>query len=511
MYLYPITTDWLRARAEASPGATALQIGERSWRFDELDGLVARLCGRLRANGVDAGMHVGVLTPNSLAAVAHVFALARLGAVLVPLNTRLTPVELAWQIEKADCALLICTPSMEVGVTPAARGGRPLHVAPEEAEAFERWVSGSPPLPPAVEVPAPLDSVQAIVFTSGTTGYAKGAIITFANHFWSALGSAFRLGVQPVDRWLACLPLYHVGGLAILFRSCLYGTTVVLHNGFDVAAVRDSLAAQRISLISLVPTMLHRLLHEGLTSASAPWLRLVLLGGAALPGSLADEARRASIPVATSYGLTEAASQVATRLPTDDPDKPGSVGRPLLFTRVAVVDENDRDVSPGEIGEIVVAGPTVMAGYYADPEATAATLRDGRLHTGDLGYLDNDGDLWVLDRRGDLIVSGGENVYPAEVERVLREHPAVALACVVGLPDAEWGHRVAAAVTLRQPGLVTEQELLAFTRERLAGYKQPRTLVIVDDLPQTSSGKIQRRAVVEQLLTGQPTARWEPV
>lgn len=508
MGFWPVTTDWLRARAEASPDATALRIDERGWRFNELDGLVSRLCGRLRAEGVVAGTHVGILMPNSLAAVAHIFALVRLGAVLVPLNTRLMAAELAWQLERADCALLVCTPSLEARARAAVRA-RPLLVAPEKAKAFEPWLGDQPPLPGSSEAALSFDAHQAIVFTSGTTGYAKGAIVTFANHFWSAVGSAFRLGVSPDDRWLVCLPLYHVGGLAILFRSCLYGTTVVLHNGFDVEAVCHSLATEAISLISLVPTMLQRLLHEKLTAADAPRLRLALLGGAALPPDLAEAAQRAGIPVATSYGLTEAASQVATRLPSEKPAKPGSVGRPLLFTRVAVVDDDDRELPPGEVGEMVVAGPTVMAGYYGDPETTAAALRGGRLHTGDLGYLDGDGDLWVLDRRGDLIISGGENVYPAEVERVLREHPAVALACVVGLPDAEWGQRVAAVVTLHRPDQATEEELLAFTRERLAGYKQPRLLVLADDLPQTSSGKIQRRTVAEQLLAGQSAAQAE--
>jgi len=181
--------------------------------------------------------------------------------------------------------------------------------------------------------------------------------------------------------------------------------------------------------------------------------------------------------------------------------KPGSAGKPLLFTTVAVVDNNGRELPPGEPGEIVVRGPTVMAGYYRDEPATAAALRDGRLYTGDTGYLDADGDLWVLDRRADLIVSGGENVYPAEVERVLREHPAVALAAVVGLPHPDWGQQVAAAVVLRSPGAATADDLLAHCRARLAGYKRPHQLVLRDELPQTASGKVQRRLVAEQLLS----------
>jgi len=333
--------------------------------------------------------------------------------------------------------------------------------------------------------PQATSAIQAIVFTSGTTGRPKGAMISYANHFWSAVGSAFKLGVRPDDRWLACLPLYHVGGQAILFRSCLYGTTVVLHDGFDADAVLTSLAIENISLVSLVPTMLERLLRRGLARVAAPALRLVLLGGAAAPPALLADSAAVGLPVAVTYGLTEAASQVATLLPDEARRKPGSAGRPLLFSSIHVADPDGRQLRPGEPGEIVISGPTVMAGYYDDPASTSETIRGGRLHTGDVGYLDEDGDLWILDRRDDLIVSGGENVYPAEVERVLREHPGVAAACVVGLPHPEWGQQVAALVVPTQRESVTESALLAFTRSRLAGYKQPRLLIFADVLPLT--------------------------
>ena len=518
MEQYQVTTDWLRARADDTPAAAALLVDGRWWRFGELDALAERLRDRLRADGARPGDHVAVLLPNSLAMVVTVFALARLGAVMAPLNTRLTAAEVAWQVARADCTRLIHAPQT-AALTANVPAALPRLVLPTEAAAISNghWsVTNDQRLPTADQRPTtnhqppttndqpatrhpPLATTQAIIFTSGTTGYAKGAVITFDNHLWSAVGSAFRLGIVPGERWLACLPLYHVGGLAVLFRSCLYGTAVVLHHSFDVAAVRRSLRDDGITLVSLVPTMLARLLHEGLTAADAPDLRLILLGGAAAPAVLLAEARAAGLPVAVTYGLTEAASQVATMLPSDVANKPGSAGKPLFFTTVAAVDDDGRELPPGMPGEIVVRGPTVMAGYYRDEAATAAALRGGRLHTGDIGYLDEDGDLWLLDRRADLIVSGGENVYPAEVERVLREHPAVALAAVVGLPHPEWGQQVAAAVVLRAPGAATVDELLAHCRARLAGYKHPRRLVLCAELPQTASGKVQRRLVAEQL------------
>jgi len=497
MDAFAVTTDWLRARARVSPEALALVSAGRQWRFDELDALASALAGRLWAEGARPGDHVAVLLPNTLAAVVAPFALARLGAVMAPLNIRLPSGEVAWQVARADArVLLTCerTAAQAAEVSPAVRR----LALPADAAAFDDWARARPPAPPLPLPPPDLNRVQAIIFTSGTTGYAKGAMVTFANHFWSAAGSAFRLGVYPHDRWLACLPLYHVGGLAVLFRSCLYGTAIVLHDGFDVATVRHSLRHEGVTLISLVPTMLTRLLHEGFARRDAPALRLVLLGGAAAPAALLAEARAAGVPVAVTYGLTEAASQVATLLPDGAAAKPGSAGRPLLFTDVAVIDDAGQTVPPNTPGEIVVAGPTVMAGYYRDEVATTAALRGGRLHTGDIGLLDEAGDLWLLDRRADLIVSGGENVYPAEVERVLRGHPAVALAAVVGLPHPEWGQQVAAAVVLRRPGAATADELLAHCRTRLAGYKRPRRLLLVDELPQTASGKIQRRLVAEQ-------------
>ncbi|MFQ5342341.1 MAG: o-succinylbenzoate--CoA ligase, partial [Anaerolineae bacterium] len=348
-----------------------------------------------------------------------------------------------------------------------------------------------------------LDEVQSIVFTSGTTGRPKGAMLTYGNHMASATASAFRLGTLPGDRWLACMPLYHVGGLAIVLRCCLYGTTLVLHDGFDPASVSAALDTQAVTLISLVPTMLRRLLEARGKRPFPESLRCVLLGGAAAPATLVERSLAFGVPVATTYGLTEAASQVATASPDDVRRKAGSsamgaghfVGRPLMFSQVRIAGADGHDRPPGEIGEIEVRGPTVMAGYYHSPEATREAVRNGWLRTGDMGYLDVDGDLWVVQRRSDLIVTGGENVYPAEVERVIVEHPGVEAACVIGVEDEEWGQRVVAAVVTAEGATVTDAELLEFCRARLAGYKQPRAYRFLTSLPQTASGKVQRDAV----------------
>jgi O-succinylbenzoic acid--CoA ligase len=496
------TYDWLAARAYASPHKLALIIEDKQWTYRQLDGLVNQMAAHLAGSGVQPGDFVAALLPNSLAYVCLVHALARLGAVLVPLNTRLTAAELQWQIDHVGCKLVVYSDETQAEW---------LMVNSQWLMVNDAWRGKSPIT--NNHQPFTINHLQAVVFTSGTTGRPKGAMLTFANHFWSATASSYRLGIDPADRWLSVLPLYHVGGLAVIFRSCLYGTAVILHNRFDLNAINHSLDNDDATLISLVPTMLQRLLQSRDHWPSS--LRLILLGGAAAAPELIAQANALTLHhspftthhsiVALTYGLTEAASQVATMLPEDAARKPGSVGKPLMFTTIKIVDDHSSELPPGELGEIVVSGPTVMAGYYEDlrfkiedesPQSSTINHQSS-ISTGDMGYLDEDGDLWVVQRRTDLIVSGGENVYPTEVEAVLRGHTAVSQACVVGIPHPEWGQQVTAVVQLKPGQSITEAELLAFSRERLAGYKQPRRIVFASELPQTASGKVARREVAD--------------
>jgi O-succinylbenzoic acid--CoA ligase len=320
-----------------------------------------------------------------------------------------------------------------------------------------------------------LGAPHSIIYTSGTTGRPKGAILTYGNHYWSAIASALNLGTLPDDRWLACLPLFHVGGLAILLRGVIYGIAVVLHERFEPDRVNHAIDHEQVTIVSVVATMLERMLADRGERPFPNTLRCVLLGGGPAPLPLLERALALGAPVFQSYGLTETASQVATLAPEDVRSKVGSAGKPLMGTQVRI--EAD--------GEILVRGPTVSPGYlHQAPHGEW-------LHTGDVGRLDDEGYLYVLDRRDDLIVSGGENVYPAEVEATLLAHPAVEEVGVYGLPDPEWGQTVCAAVKPRTA--VTAEELLAFCRQRIAGYKVPRTVQFVDALPRTASGKLLRR------------------
>ncbi len=519
---------WLPWRAAATPLRLALVAPDGSrLSYAELHRRSDLAARRLGALDVRTGDRLGVLLPNgaTFAAVAH--AAMRLGAVLLPLNLRLTPRELAWQLNDAGARVLVCAGSTAVAATAVrslvpettvvsadddddsvdggddASGGR-------SADALTRTaprpiVSLRDVTPTAdTDLRDYYDSTEplAIVYTSGTTGTPKGAILTYGNFWWSAMGSALNLGIHDDDRWLAPLPLFHVGGLSVLTRSTIYGTAAVIHDGFDAARVSAAIDEERVTLVSLVPTMLSRLLDVRGTLPFPSSLRCVLLGGGPASTALLERCAALGVRVAQTYGLTESCSQAATLPPDDSSSKPGSAGRPLYPTEIRIVRDDGGDAGAGEAGEITLRGPAITPGYWNNPEATARALSDGWLHTGDIGQLDDAGYLYVLDRRDDLIVSGGENVYPTEVEDALLSHPAVAEVAVIGVADEEWGQRVVAVVRLAMPDAseVTElpdvEALQLHCRTLLAGYKVPREIrLTTQPLPRTASGKVKRGSV----------------
>jgi O-succinylbenzoic acid--CoA ligase len=330
-------------------------------------------------------------------------------------------------------------------------------------------------------------------------------LITYGMQWWNAIGSALNLGHDPADRWLACLPLFHVGGLSILMRSIINGISVVLHEKFDAVAINRALREERVTIISVVAVMLQRMLAALKTEQGdggyPSTLRCVLLGGGPAPRPLLEDCARLGIPVSQSYGLTESCSQAVTLVPTDALRKLGSAGRPLLPVQLKIVQEG-RTVRAGETGVIHLKGPTITPGYADRPQETAQTIQDGWLSTGDMGYLDDEGYLYVLDRRNDLIISGGENVYPAEIEAVLLAHPDVEEAGACGQPDAQWGQVPIAFVRPRPGRTIDIATLQAHASERLARYKQPRAIYIVEQLPRNASGKLVRRKLPELLQEG---------
>jgi o-succinylbenzoate---CoA ligase len=391
----------------------------------------------LQAQGIERGERVALALTAGVPFLAALHATLMLGAAAVPIDLRLGPDERAARTGNAKLTV----------EEPLTRTAEP------DAATLDRFDP---------------DAAATIVHTSGTTAEPKAVALTVGNWLWNALGSALALGVDPHDRWLCTLPLSHVGGLAILLRSAVYGTTVVLHERFDTEAALTAIERDRVTLASLVPTTLERLLDAGLRAPNP--LRVALIGGGPLPPVLAAQTHEAGIPAAQTYGMTEACSQVATSLPGE----PETAGRPLVGQRV--------EIAPDD--EILVAGPTVAPG---------AADADGWLHTGDLGALDAHGRLIVTGRKADTIVTGGENVAPAEVEAALLAHPAVADAGVHGRPDPQWGEAVVATVVLHDGSHAEAEELRAHVASQLARYKVPKEVAFATRLPRTASGKLLRR------------------
>ncbi|MGI9020048.1 MAG: o-succinylbenzoate--CoA ligase [Solirubrobacterales bacterium] len=434
--------NWLAQRAATCPDRPALLAGGYEVAYAELEHETVRAARRLAARGVRRGATVAIELPAGLDYVVLLHALMKLGAVAYPLNTRLSDDERAAELERVGPGLVI-SDAADAGLT--------------EAD-----------LPLLGE--HDLEALCCRILTSGTSGRPRPVGLTYGNHLWSAVGSAFNLGVEPTDRWLCCVPLFHVSGFSIVMRSVIYGTAAVVHDGFDVDRVAEALEGDGVTVISLVATQLMRLLEAGVDLLP---LRAVLVGGGPVPDDVLSEALGRGATVVQTYGLTEAASQVTTLSPLDARRKLGSAGRPLLTTHLRIQD-----------GEILVQGPTVAPG---------ASDEDGWLHTGDLGRIDDDGFLYVTDRLGDVIVTGGENVIPAEIEEVLLRHPDVLDAAAVGRADSEWQEAVAAVVVLRSGAGSDAEELRRHCAGSLADFKVPKRFEFVGELPRTASGKLLRR------------------
>ncbi len=436
--------DWLAQRSVSAPDRVALEADGATMTYAELEAEATWVARRLAAHGVRRGSTAALTMHPRREQVVIAHALMKVGARMLPLSPRLTEAERATIVAAEDPIVDIDDPG---------------ELTQTEAD-----------LPLLGE--HDMDDVCACVLTSGSSGLPKRVGLTYGNFLWNAVGSGFNIGVDPADRWLSCVPLSHVAGLGIVMRSVIYGTTAVVHDGFEVDRVAAALAEDRITVVSLVTTMLTRLLDVG-ADLSKP--RAILVGGGPVPREPLEEAIAKGATVVQTYGLTETCSQVTTLAPADAKRKLGSAGRPLLTTHLRIRD-----------GEILVQGPTVAPGRADEA---------GWLHTGDLGHIDEEGFLYVEDRIDDLIVTGGENVVPAEVEEVLLRHPAVADAAVVGREDPEWQQAVTAVVVLEGGSEATPDELRRHCAEHLAGFKVPRRVELASALPRTPSGKLMRRAL----------------
>jgi o-succinylbenzoate---CoA ligase len=482
--------NWLSHRALQKSNRPALLFEGKTWTFADLDVISRHIALKLAGMGIGVGSCVAILLSNHPGSIVLLHALSKLGAIAALINIRLSAQEIEWQLHDCQAQLLVYDRTT-YDLASQIRSWRSLDIAE-----LEDGTISNTAMPLLTDLD--LEAVQAIIYTSGTTGVPKGVQLSYGNHWHSAIASAMHLGVDRSDRWLLCLPLYHVGGLAIMWRSLIYGTTAILLQRFDPEAVIRAIATEQVTMLSLVPTMLLRILENAEFPNSLPhWqnLRGILLGGAAPSQALLNRCLDLKLPIMPTYGLTEAASQVTTLLCQDLERKPGSSGQPLLCDRIRIVEIEDEhtEVAIGEVGQILVQGTNVMRGYI---NCSPDVIKDGWLHTGDLGYVDREGFLYVVNRRSDLIISGGENIYPTEIEMILGKHPDILEVCIVGTEDPEWGQIVTAVAIAKQP--ITLDEIQTFcTSHHLARYKLPRILHVVESLPRTANGKLSRQRVRE--------------
>ncbi len=467
-----MSADLLSEAARISPDRPALLFDEETISYRALERRTAAAAGRLREMGIGEGDTVAVRSGSCVAWVALAHAIPRLGAILAPLNTHWTPQELRSHLARSRAKIIIADGELPEGVA-----ARALAIAGIDAP-HASPVEGAREIDP--------DRPQSLIFTSGTTGASKGAILTAGNHEAAARIAVRALGMTESDRWLAALPLFHIGGLNVLYRAALARAAVILRRGFDPGEANRAIVEEGATIVSFVERMLRLALERRVGRPYPRSLRAIVVGG----GPVARELIASCPQALASYGLTEACS-MATLAPIGaGSEERASSGRVLPGIELRIVGDGGAILPPGSEGRIELRGATVMRGYLDDPQATREALRDGWLVTNDIGEIDDRGFLRVSARREDLIISGGENIYPAEIEACLLAHPRIADAAVVGIADPDWGQRPLAVVVPRIPP-PSVREISGFLGERLAAYKIPR-VVFASSLPYLPTGKPDR-------------------
>ncbi|NVJ26022.1 MULTISPECIES: acyl-CoA synthetase [Myxococcus] len=501
----PIVHDWLARRAALDPDHPALvdstRGGRRRITYREWNAAASRTAAYLHhVLGVQRGDRVAVLAHNRVETLDLLFACAKLGAILQPLNWRLSALELVGILADAEPSVLVYGPELRAQVdTVRARAPFVRHwlglgeAGPGERSFVEERNAAAPSALPALELEA--DAPWMLCYTGGSTGVPKAAVLTHGSVTANAANTVVSWGLTSEDVAVLNAPLFHTGGLNVFTLPLVYvGGASVVCKGFDVEQVFELIHQREVSLVFGVPTMFIEMQrHVRFESVDFSRLKLLVSGGAPCPLSVFERFFTRGVAFKTGYGLTEAGPNNFWLPPADVRRKPGFVGVPLFHVEARI--EGERQ--PGDVGELLLRGPHVCAGYWRRPEETARTFADGWLRTGDLALRDDDGCFRIVGRGKDLIISGGENIYPSEVESVLSGHPDVAEVAVIGVPDAKWGETPRALVVLRAGTSPTAEVLLAFCDGRLARYKTPRSVRFVEALPRTSAGKVDRRALAE--------------
>ena len=498
------TTLWasFARRAGLSAQRPALTFEGKTWTYADMATFTERLAAALYKRGVRKGERVGFLGFNRPECLLGLLAAAFLGAIFVPFNFRLTAAELKILIADAGVHTLIVG-SEHLDLIEPMRADLPCRAYLHAGGPAPGWQSLDELLALPCEPAPPADvqesDVAALVYTSGTTGVPKGAMLTHGNLWANNLNWILCYGITSEDKLLTTAPMFHVGGLFVLLSPLLLvGGEVVLHRSFDAGAVIAAIAEHRITMTFSVPTMMLMLSqHVAFDATDLSSLRLLIVGGAPSPESLLRLYASRHIAVSHTYGMSEVVS-LCTFLETRSAmARLNSAGRAVPLSEIKLIDADGKTVDqPRTRGEICVRGPTVMAGYWHRPEATAAAVdSDGWFRTGDVGSFDADGYLYVNDRLKDMIISGGENIYPAEIESALQEHPDILQAAVIGRADSQWGERACAVLVLKPGAGITLEALQAYCEPRLARYKIPKEIKIVTELPLSGAGKVLKQAL----------------
>lgn len=492
--------SWTARRARKSPHALAVLHQDRPFTYLNLHERSLRLATQLRGSGLERGEAVAYLGPNHPAYLETLFAAGILGAVFVPLNTRLAPAELEYCLADSGSRILIHTPDFTKQAEESSASLEDLQLVAVD-ERYESALSTGPADP--IDEPAALADPCMIMYTSGTTGRPKGAVLSHGNLTWNSINVVVDTDLSHGEVTLVSAPLFHTGALNMTcLPTLLKGGTVILEEAFDEARTFELIAARGVTMLFGVPTMYLRLANApGFDKADLSGVRNLMCGGAPVPEPLIRRYLERGLSFVQGYGMTESSPGALLLDAEHALSKAGTAGVPHFFTDVRLARPDGAVAAPGETGEIQVEGPNVMLGYWGRPVETRRTVTDGWLRSGDLAVADDDGYVRIVDRMKDLIISGGENISPAQVESVLYQHPAVSECAVIGVPDERWGEVGRAIVVLREPASAEEAlsaELLAFAAERLAKYKVPKSVVFTDSLPRTGAGKVLKSALRER-------------
>jgi fatty-acyl-CoA synthase len=501
---YNIANTVLR-RAELNPERTAIIFEGESCSFQTLAERIRQQAQLLRDSGVCLGDRVGYLGFNHPAFLETLFAANAIGAIFVPLNFRLTGEELTFIINDAGIHSLVCDDALLPVVEPVrdALCCQQYYASESSASGWRHLVTEREASQPITEcVSQGQHDTCLIMYTSGTTGLPKGAMLSHGNIVWNNVNAAQAFGSSRDDVLLTVAPLFHIGGLNVMTLGSFHsGSTLVLMRNFDPVQVLRDIESYRVTQMFGAPAMFLFMSQQAqFATTDLSSISMLICGAAPVPESLIELYGARGISFCQGYGLTETAPFASFLSPEWATSKLGSAGQPPLYTDVRIVDDSNHPLPHGERGEICIRGPNIMKGYWNRPEATAAAIDEmGWFHSGDVGYLDEDGFLFICDRLKDMVISGGENVYPAEVETVLYKHEAIAEVAVIGLPDEKWGEAVTAVAALQQGHTLTIEELREFAQSHLARYKLPLRLHVVDELPRNPAGKVLKFVLKEKL------------